>query len=241
MGPRGRRFMTSVSVSSLRGHLLSSLTSLPGSRTFHLHVLVSSPRKPTQSLFPYASPRPKCLFQDVLVLLSEQASSAEAEHASSSAAKEDPTTANLQPPIFVTAIEACVYSFPNSDSTILYISKVDGTGQGIFPSPTSTLLHALALFYASPRSPVYMTSTTHHFLWIHLFARSQRQYLFPNSADHPNKKPLGDVALCKWWKNNLTDIAKAVEDTNDVETDGVSAAGEYVHTMIGPKSFANDP
>lgn len=223
-----------LTVSSLRAHLLSSLASLPGSRTFHIHVLVSSPRKPTQSVFPYASLRPKCQFQDVLVLLSEQASSAGTEHDSCSAVKDYPPSTTLQPRTFVTAIEAALYSFPTSDSTILYIAKVDGTGQGIFPSPTSTLLHALVLFYASPRSPVYLNPTTHH-IWIHLFARSQRQYLFPNSGDHPNKKPLGDVPLCKWWKKNLGEIAKAVEDTNKVKTDDVPAAGEYVHTMIGPR------
>ncbi|KAF8526701.1 histone acetylation protein-domain-containing protein [Gautieria morchelliformis] len=197
--------MTSLPVSSLRAHLLSSLTSLPGSRIFHIHVLVSSPRKPPHSLFRYASPRPKCQLQDILILLSEEAVPVEEAHDS--------------PRTFVSAIQACVYTFPTSDSTILYISKVDGTGQGIFPSPTSSLLRAFGVFYASPRSPVYTAPTTHH-LWIHLFARSQRQYLFPNSADNPNKKPLGDVALCKWWKKNLSHVAKAVEDTNDVKITG---------------------
>jgi regulator of Ty1 transposition protein 109 len=219
--------MTSLPVSSLRAHLLSSLTSLPGSRIFHIHVLVSSPRKPARSLFRYASPRPNCQLQDILILLSEEAVPVEKTHGSAS---NEPPAAISRPRTFVSAIEACVYTFPTSDSTILYISKVDGTGQGIFPSPTSSLLRAFGVFYASPRSPVYTAPTTHH-LWIHLFARSQRQYLFPNSGDHPNKKPLGDVALCKWWKQNLSDIAKAVEDTNDVKTTGVPIAGEYLHTL----------
>ncbi|KAF8588620.1 hypothetical protein K439DRAFT_1629618, partial [Ramaria rubella] len=186
-----------LAASRLRAHLLASLTTLPGCRTFNLHVLVSSPRKPAQSLFRYAPHRPKCVTQDILVLLSEQIDSVTSEGF------------DIISRIFVSAIEASVYSFPVSNSTILYISKVDGTGQGLFPSPTSTLLRSFLEFYASPPTPL----TTHH-LWIHLFARSQRQYLFPNSADHPNKKPLGDVALCKWWKKILTDVAKVVTETS---------------------------
>ena len=223
MGPRGRQSMCSPlsPVSSLREHLLSSLTALPGSRTFHIHVLVSSPRKPLQSLFPYASPRPKCFQQDILVLLSEQVGCTEAEHLPSLVGNITTSPARA----FVCAIEACVYAFPNSESAILYISKVDGTGQGNFPSPTSTLIRAFLFFYASPRSPAFASPSTHH-LWIHLFARSQRQYLFPNSADHPNKKPLGDVALCKWWKKVLSDVAQTVEDINKIHVAGLPAAGE---------------
>lgn len=214
-----------LQVSSLREHLLSSLSFLPGSRTLHLHVLVSSPRKPSQSLFPYASPRPKCLVQDVLILLSEQVVSHGAEQAATSSKRNYET--NSTPRIFISAIEACVYAFPASNSTVLYISKVDGTGQGIFPSPTSTLVRAFLVFYASPRGLLFATPTTHH-LWIHLFARSQRQYLFPNSADHPNKKPLGDVALCKWWKQILSHVAKDVEDTTHMRDEGT---GEDIHTV----------
>lgn len=189
------------SVSTLRTHLLNALSTLPGCRVVNIHVLVSSQRKPNESLFPYASPKPKSLMQEVLILLSERIPTNNIENTSSQA-------------VFVTAIEADVFYFPASSSTILYISKVDGTGQGAYPSPTSTLVNALLQFYASPTSPIY-PSNRNHTLWVHLFARAQRQYLFPNSADHPNKKPLGDVALCKWWKNSLgraaADALKAYE------------------------------
>jgi regulator of Ty1 transposition protein 109 len=234
VGLCGRQAMTSpaLPVSSLREHLLSSLSSLPGSRTFHLHTLASSPRRPTQSLFPYASPRPKCLVQDVLILLSEQVAFPRSEQATPSLQGNSETI--CAPRTFVCAVEACVYAFPANDSTVLYVSKVDGTGQGIFPSPTSTLVRAFLCFYASPRSPVFTMPTTHH-LWIHLFARSQRQYLFPNSADHPNKKPLGDVALCKWWKNLLGHVAKNVEDTNQA----TRATGEDFRAMSRSESSVN--
>ncbi|GJJ13503.1 hypothetical protein Clacol_007757 [Clathrus columnatus] len=143
--------------------------------------------------------------QEVLILLSEQ---------TSSTTNDGDKTLTFSPPVFVTAIEVDIFFFPASSSTILYVSKVDGTGQGTYPSPTSTLVNALLQFYASPSSPIYPTNRNHT-LWIHLFARAQRQYLFPNSADHPDKTPLGDVALCKWWKTSLgkvaSDVQKALE------------------------------
>lgn len=201
----------SVPVSSLRAHLLQSLSNLPGSREFHLHLLVSESKKPADSLFPYASTRPKCLEQNIVVLLSEQASSIQGQSVDATNGATDNSLPVLARS-FVSAIEASVFSFPATNSTILYVSKVDGTGQGAYPSPTSTLVKAFLEFYASPKSPLYPKYSTHR-LWIHIFARSQRQYLFPNSADHPGKKPLGDVALCKWWKRTLTQIAVAASST----------------------------
>ena len=216
-------------VSTLRAYLLSSLVSLPASRTLHLHLLVSTPRKPGKSPFLYASTRPKCLVQDVLVLLSEQISP-ERSSTSASSTPDAPI-----PRTFVSAIEASVYTFPASDSTILYVSKVDGTGQGAYPSPTSTLLRAFLVFYASHQSPLYPSPATHH-LWIHLFARAQRQYLFPNSGDYPHKKPLGDVALCKWWKKILSDVTKHVEAQTKCDDGGTSdsvALGECSVSLLG--------
>ncbi|HEV7736382.1 MAG TPA: hypothetical protein VGO47_03285, partial [Chlamydiales bacterium] len=128
-----------VSVSSLRNHLLTSLTDLPGSRTFHIHVLVSTSRKPSEPLFPYAAQKPKCVEQNVLVLLSEDTSNSEGQ-VKEGVATSNSSNATGMPRSFVTAVEATVYEFPVSQSTILYISKVDGTGQGMYPSPTSTLV-----------------------------------------------------------------------------------------------------
>ena len=102
---------------NLRDHLLHALSSLPGTRHFHIHVLVSSPRKHT-SLYPYATTRPRVYAQDILILLSEQRDLS-------------------APRIFVTAIEANVFNIPQTSSAILYVSKVDSTGQGARPSPTS--------------------------------------------------------------------------------------------------------
>ena len=167
----------------MRDALLAGLSSLPGTREFHLHVLVSSPRK-HGNLFPFANPRPKTYLQDILILLSEQ-----------------PTPDS--PRVLVSAIEACVYNIPSTSCAILYISKVDSTGQATAPSPTPVLVRALLLFYADPATrPVCADH-----LWIHLFARAQNQYLFPNSSEYPKKLPLSDIKLCAWWKRQLSTVA----------------------------------
>jgi regulator of Ty1 transposition protein 109 len=169
---------------NLRDELLQSLKSLPGPREFHLHVLVSSPRRHS-SLFPFAHPRPKIFLQDVLVLLSEQ-------------------TSLDGPRVFVTAIEASVYHVPATSCAILYVSKVDSTGQATPPSPTPALLRALLLHYADPATrPVRADH-----VWIQLFARAQGQYLFPDSAEYTGKRPLGDVRLCVWWMRALGDAGR---------------------------------
>ncbi|KAJ3821865.1 DUF1714 domain-containing protein [Lentinula raphanica] len=172
---------------NLRDALLKSLTALPGVREFHLHALVSSPRKHL-SLFPFSKPKCRSYLQDVLILLSEQST---------------PDS----PRILVTVIEACVYHVPSTSSIILYISKVDSTGQCTSPSPTATLVRALLFYYADPTTrPI----AAEH-LWIQLFARAQSQYLFPNSADFSGKRPLGDIQLCGWWKRVFTDVALQLE------------------------------
>ncbi|KAF7982937.1 hypothetical protein HWV62_25234 [Athelia sp. TMB] len=181
--------------SNLRDTLLSALSTLPGTRDFHLHVLVTVPRKHS-ALFPFAQPRPRCYLQDVVVLLSEQA--------------------NLDAPrIFVCAIEACLYNIPASSCAVLYISKVDTTGQGIAPSPTTSLVRAFLSFYADPKtSPLVVDH-----LWIHLFARAQNQYLFPNSSEFERKRPLSDVKLCAWWKRIYSEVADEIRSHLKEKTD----------------------
>ncbi|KAF9242573.1 histone acetylation protein-domain-containing protein [Melanogaster broomeanus] len=169
---------------NLRDALLEGLAKLPGTREFHIHVLVSSPRKHS-NLYPYAVPRPKTYLQEILVLLSEQ-----------------PTPDS--PRVFVSAIEASLYHVPSTASAVLYVSKVDSTGQARTPSPTPALVRAFLTYYASPTTRPL--SVDH--LWIHLFARAQSQYLFPNSADFPGKRPLTDVKLCAWWKRQFTMVAE---------------------------------
>ena len=174
---------------NFRDHLLDALNVLPDVREFHIHALVSAPAK-DNSLYPYAIPRPRLYTQDILVLLSEQA---------------NPDA----PRVLVSAIEARLYHAPSTDCAILYVSKVDSTGQGLRPSPTATLVKAFICWHTDPKSrPV----AARH-LWVQLFARAQGQYLFPNSSDHPGKQPLSDARLCVWWRRILSQIG---EDTREI-------------------------
>ena len=173
------------SIAALRDVLLAALAKLPGTRDFHLHVLVSSPRKHSD-LFPYAHPRPRVYLQDVLVLVSEVSP----DH----------------PRQLVSAVEMSVYHIPSTSCGIVYVSKVDGTGQGIYPSPTSTLVKALLNYYVNPDTRPLPVDT----LWLQLFARAQNQYLFANSSDYAGKRPLSDRKLCAWWKRILGEVAAEV-------------------------------
>ena len=174
---------------SLRDKLLAGLADLPGTRTFHLHVLTSAPRKHS-GLFPYAHPRPRAYLQDVFVLLSEQGSEPDASR------------------VLVTAIEASVYHIPTTSCGVLYISKVDSSGHASYPSPTSALVRAFLAYYADP---VTRPLPVRHF-WIQLFARAQNQYLFPNSSEYEGKHPLSDVRLCAWWKRVYGEVAAGVQE-----------------------------
>ena len=178
-GSRGK----SICTMSLRDYLLKELSTHPGSREFHVHVLVSSSRK-NSSLYPFAKPKPRVFLQDILILLSEQGLNSEASR------------------VMVTAIEAKVYNIPNTSCAVFYVSKVDSTGQAAEPSPTATLVRGLLKYYADPVTrPVQVEH-----LWIQLFARAQAQYLFPNSAEWEGKKWLSDIKLCAWWKRLLTRV-----------------------------------
>ncbi|KAJ7857728.1 DUF1714 domain-containing protein [Mycena olivaceomarginata] len=120
---------------NLRDYLLDGLRDIPGTREFHIHVLVSSPRK-FQGLYPFSQPRPRAYLQDILVLLSEQSAGS--------------------PRVFTTAIEACVYNVPTTSCAIFYVSKVDSTGQSTSPSPAATLVRSLLTFYADPTTRPYL-------------------------------------------------------------------------------------
>ena len=167
----------------LKQFLLDTLSSLPGARTLHLYTIIASPTR-DKELFVYAPVRPKIHVRHHLILLAQHAPDKPAER------------------VFVCAIEAFLYSIPSTSSAILYISKVDSSGQAdIRPNPTRALVTAFLEYYSSPNNRPAPN------LWIHVFARAQNQYLFPNSAEHPGKRVLRDISLCKWWKDVIEQVA----------------------------------
>ncbi|KAG8874712.1 hypothetical protein FRB98_008293 [Tulasnella sp. 332] len=179
----------------LRSHLSESLKSLPGSSQLSLYTLITPARKHI-GLFPYtslsqSSPlRSKILQQEFLILVAQSP-------------VEDATQS-----VFVSGIEAVLYSIPCNSSSILYISKVDSTGQTVAGcgSPTRPLVKALIDYFVSP-----ITRPTRN-MRVQLFARAQNQYLFPDSSLHMEKRVLTDVKLCRWWKDVLTNISVTTEE-----------------------------
>ncbi|KIY44822.1 hypothetical protein FISHEDRAFT_50777 [Fistulina hepatica ATCC 64428] len=194
-----------MSVQCLRDYLLESLRAIPGTRDFRLYVFVSSPKKHTE-LYQFARPRPKVYAQDILILVSEFLPNIPEDSMSGTPPADSETSRH----VFVTAVEATVFHVPATSSAIFYVSKVDTTGQGAYPSPTSFIVRSLLVFYVDPATrPIPVEH-----VWIHLFARAQPQYVFPNSADFTDKKPLTDVKLCIWWKRLLGEVAASVNKTS---------------------------
>ncbi|KIM43336.1 hypothetical protein M413DRAFT_444167 [Hebeloma cylindrosporum] len=198
---------------NLRDHLLAALSTLPGTREHHLHVLVSAPRK-SNGLFPFASPPkpPRVYLQDILVLCSERA-----------------MTGDDAPRVIVSAIEASVYVVPPTKCAVFYVSKVDSTGQASGPAPTSRLVRALIGYYVDARTrPVQAEH-----VWVQLFARAQGQYLFPNSKEWSGKKALGDTGLCAWWKRVLTKVVLDLEKGKEKEKENGNLKVKMYYILPG--------
>src|SRR5258706_5150000 len=206
--------------------ILSKLSTLPGRRRLTATVLISQPRKKAAAtVFPYA---PKieevpAVEQDVLLLIAENKDTQQTEDQSQS----DATC--LSPGAYVAAIEANLYIFPTTHSVVVYISKVDTTGQGQRPSPTraatvALLEHIVRRWFAggpSEGSPGWN-------VWVHLFARAQNQYLFPASIEHPGKKVLSDAGLVKWWKAVMDNFVSGCAKDEKTSGRGRLRAEPYV-------------
>ncbi|KAJ1309975.1 hypothetical protein OPQ81_006733 [Rhizoctonia solani] len=187
---------------TLRDFVASELGKLPGSRTLTLHALVSSPQR-EQELFPYAqiSKNQKILSQNILLLVSENADP------ETSASTNTTTT----PRILCSALEATLYLFPTTSSSILYIGKIDTTGfSKVAPSPARTLARATIGYFVRPDT---RPAECGQRVWVHLFARAQSQYLFPDSANWKGKRVLNDAGLVRWWWSLFGDIARDVAET----------------------------
>ncbi|KAI8831940.1 histone acetylation protein-domain-containing protein [Chytriomyces cf. hyalinus JEL632] len=84
----------------------------------------------------------------------------------------------------------------------VYVEKADSSGVGQLPqghphSRISPLAHALSNCLATLAAQCSSLS-------VHVFARPQPQYLFPNSASNTNKRILSDTKLTLWWVKALS-------------------------------------
>lgn len=131
--------------------------------------------------------------------------------APASAPAPAPASASAPAPptrVLAAAISAHLYTLPtpsDSPSSILYISKVDSSGYA--PSAPITRVLAAGLL-AHFLSPTTRPGGARGSVTATLFARSQGQYLFPNSVEGGGKRVLGGLGLCQWWKGVYEDAAR---------------------------------
>ncbi|PWW78575.1 DUF1714-domain-containing protein [Tuber magnatum] len=116
--------------------------------------------------------------------------------------------------ILVFAIEVLIYTIPKQHTRTFFVSKADSSGYlpsnvssfdteaGERKSTLRTISTAFIkyLFDTARRADPHLTAT------ISLFARSQSQYLFPNSAENDKKHVLTDRGLIAWWGKVLDPV-----------------------------------
>ncbi|CUS07036.1 unnamed protein product [Tuber aestivum] len=116
--------------------------------------------------------------------------------------------------VLVFAIEVLIYTIPRQHTRTFFVSKADSSGYlpsnvssftteaGERKSTLRTISTAFIkyLFDTARRADPHLTAT------ISLFARSQSQYLFPNSAENDRKHVLTDQGLIAWWGKVLDPV-----------------------------------
>ena len=95
---------------------------------------------------------------------------------------------------FVCGLEADEYTLNDKETMerVVYIAKVDTTGQ--FSNQRINVTRRLLEAYLASVAPCS----------VYIFARSQPQYLFHQSALNPEKRVLSDRGLIRWWRSVLT-------------------------------------
>lgn len=238
---------------SLRDTLVARLASLPNAQELGLTVLSSTPKR-TSAVFPHSSPSVRCWEMEFLVVVHSAVADSTPPTAANGAAVNGasappPTVSSSStdtpppasgpalsspptPRVLAAAISAHLYTLPTpSASSILYISKVDSSGYAP-PGPVTRVLAAGVL--AHFLSPLTRPGGVRGSVSATLFARSQGQYLFPNSSEGGGKRVLGGLGLCQWWKGVYEDaarllVATAPSDTPSAPYPAASVTATPVH------------
>jgi regulator of Ty1 transposition protein 109 len=225
-------FESSADPASLLSHLERSLQAIAPPRPLSVQVLQSVPRR-TTSLFAHSLQHPKhSTIQDVLVLLyvhpllvelpsqTTHKQNQQRTSASSSSTPDVSSPSSTPAGLLIAALEVQLFTSPSTSTTTIYIAKADSSGYSLpstLPSRpyTKTLVASYLSFYLSrPTRPTKNVD-------VHLFARSQKQYLFPDSGDLENrrerKKVLGGGGLCRWWKGVFEEAVKMGKEGKEGE------------------------
>ena len=118
--------------------------------------------------------------------------------------------------VLVFGIEVLIYT--TKHLTTIFVSKADSTGY--LPQQRPSPVKAIATTFLQWLSAKERERHPSRELVISLFARSQSQYLFPGSAENPNKHVLDDRQLIKWWARVLDPIFPKEDECKDsIEAD----------------------
>jgi regulator of Ty1 transposition protein 109 len=99
--------------------------------------------------------------------------------------------------IFIYAIEVLI--FTSKSLTTLFVSKADSTGFLARLTPPRGSASVAAIISSTFVEFLLAPRLTSSRVVVSLFARSQKQYLFPGSSENAEKHILDDRQLVKWW------------------------------------------
>ncbi|CAG8550570.1 13902_t:CDS:2 [Acaulospora colombiana] len=128
-------------------------------------------------------------------------------------------TSGSEKEVLVAGVEIHEYHDPADESLVAYISKVDTTGcHSGSVTPTRHIVSAYLNFYSNFDKRNNENSPNRRAFRLHLFARSQPQYLFHLSSKNPTKHILECSKLVRWWKGVLqqTFFDAQVKNVNDI-------------------------
>lgn len=136
--------------------------------------------------------------------------------------------------VFALGIEVFVYT--TKRLTTLFVSKADSTGYlpQQRPSPVKVITTTFLQWLSAKERHAHPTRK----LVISLFARAQKQYLFPGSSENSTKHVLDDRQLIKWWARVLDPIFPKKDEYShesaDSEYDGYITVPGYEGIEIKP-------
>ncbi|KAF8250607.1 DUF1714-domain-containing protein [Wilcoxina mikolae CBS 423.85] len=182
-----------------RSAVASALSSLlPSDLSISLYHIATSPAKTTPLFTPAPSKRPAATtLESHFIAISHEN-------------------------VLAFAIELLVYTLVASGERIIFISKADSSGYLPSSAASYTPAHApesrvsllrnvattaVRVILESARATNPTSKIT-----VSLFARSQTQYLFPNSASNTTKHILEDRGLIAWWCRVLDPIFQQYTD-----------------------------
>ncbi|GAA5990283.1 hypothetical protein JCM5350_002078 [Sporobolomyces pararoseus] len=218
---------------------------------FKLSCIRSQPRR-SYALFPHATNHKSCKIwqEEVLCLLNvereaivdeetkekDKGKQKQQEEENSTTRTETGEIKMVKGYVPLCAIEASIYTIPSTRTSILYISKIDTTGlqqqpsssSSLSPSPNKTFISCFISYHFN-----YLPHSTIR-LRLHIFAKSQPQYLFPGSIENSppvGKKVLDDKQLLKWWKSTLTSSIPASTGTRVIKKFYSIAGLNYLESL----------